>query len=152
MPRYSLEDENYLIDVIETSKKLGYRNLPKGTMVEVTNHFGGKFTKGALHVKLCELRRCLAEITTEEIPANTVEITKFTTESATTKEENFENIPTGINKICRLAKEIERLSTEVNKVLKDFKEEYNDNMDMLRKMGELRKAAENVSRKIVKGG
>ena len=72
-------------------------------------------------------------------------------EQASAKQEPLPEIPNGIGKLCRLSKEIESLAVAFNKAVKEFREEYDDNMDLLRKTAKLRQAAEDVSRKIVKG-
>lgn len=140
MVKFTDDETKYLVFVIKENKELGKNYLPSGTIEDIRKRFHFKHTKSSINTKLSKLRKAIERGL--DVPV---------LKSVDNDEDVLPEIPNGIGRLCRLAKEIERLSTEFGKTVKEFREEYDDNMDLLRKMGELRKAAENVSRKIVKG-
>lgn len=146
---YTLDELNILEEAVDINAKLGRQRISKSTIDSLYSIFDGRHSRESIINTMSSIRMFYAAnkiiVGREQVETVTPQ------EQASAKQEPLSEIPNGIGKLCRLSKEIENLAAAFNKAVKEFKEEYDDNMELLRKMSKLRQAAEDVSRKIVKG-
>jgi len=149
--RYTEEELDCLRETIKINAAFGRNELPEGTFTELYKLFDGRHpeksicnTLSKLRKHVCESVNTLQEVTLKkETPAK---------ETLTGEEPAIDIPKNGLGRLCRLSKEIETLAVMFNKAVKEFREEYDDNMELLKKMAKLRQAAADVSENIVKGG
>lgn len=138
---YTEEELSCLREALEITAAFGRKKLPKETIPELYKLFDGRHTETSICNTVSRLRQGL--VLKEKIPAK----------EPLAGEEPTVDIPkNGLGRLCKLAKEIETMAVMFNKAVKEFREEYDDNMELLKKMAKLRQAAADVSENIVKGG